>query len=212
VLELKVAVSFDPAASAPVDEFGVKVTVQRAIALTANEVALNTTPVGADAELMVTLLPGDPFPVSEVVCTVSVFAVIEPVPGFVSPSTDRVVAVLAATKQVWLGALLSVMVAVRVPPVVADAAQPLKLLPKFTVGVVGTVNPLVPNCTTTWLPAASAPPELVVKPTFHDAIAPEACDVPAKLTAVGADAEIATLAGEPGVMSVVVATEKFVPR
>jgi hypothetical protein len=96
-------------------------------------------------------------------------------------------AVLAGTEQ---DAPERVTVAV-VPEPVAVAVQLEKPLPSVTVGAPGTVKP-AGNTIVIVSPAASAPVELVVKPSVQFALVDGACVEPLKLTDVTAVAAAIT--------------------
>ena len=141
----------------------------------------------------------------------TVLPVALPLVGLVRPATRSVVAMLGATAHVP-PLLASVTVSTR-PVAPADPTEQfVNLFSSVTTGEAGTVKPplLALNVTTTWLPAASAPPLVGVKPTTHDASAPDDCGVPTKLSAVGVDDAIVTLRRRRWAnVSLEVATEKF---
>jgi hypothetical protein len=202
--EPNTVVILEPAVSAPL-ELEVKPMVHRAIALAACELPEKVTAV-TDVALPITTLAGDPSVGSVVVCTRKVVPVTVPLPGLVIPATRSVAAVLAARAHVPpLSA--SVMVTVRDDPVAVATEQFVKPVRSVTTGEAGTVKP-VPKVTDSWLPARRAPLALGVKPTCHEARAPELCGVPAKVTAVGCEPVMVTFAAAAASVSIEVASEK----
>jgi hypothetical protein len=127
----------------------------------------------------VTLDAGFAATVSPLVETLNVFAASVPAAGFVSPCAVSVAAVLFASAH---DAPASVTVTV-VPEPEPVAVQLAKPLPSAIVGVAGTVKPAL-NAIVIVLPAASAPLELVVKPTVQSERAPPVCGDPENETAV----------------------------
>ena len=99
----------------------------------------------------------------------------------------------------------SVPVIVTVVPTVAPVAEQVRNAAlSVIVGVAGTVNALS-KTTVIVLPAASAPPDVGVKPTAHEAVTLGVCGVPAKVTAVTAVVAIVTFTG-----STVLADENYI--
>src|SRR5262249_25121633 len=140
---------------------------------------VNVTLLTDVAAAIVTLEPGFAVTVSALVATLNVFAASVPAAGFVSPCTVSVAAVLFPTAH---EAPASVTVTV-VPEPEPVRVQVVKPLTTTIVGVAGTVKPAL-NAIVIVLAAASAPLELVVKPTVQSERAPPVCGEPANETPV----------------------------
>jgi len=117
--------------------------------------------------------------VSPLVAMLNVLAGSAPAAGFVNPCTVSVAAAPFATAH---DAPDSVTLTV-VPEPEPVAVQLVKPLPSTIVGVAGTVKPAL-NVIVTVLPAASAPLELVVKPTVQSERALPVCGEPENETPV----------------------------
>jgi hypothetical protein len=176
--ELKTTVIVSPARSAPV-ALDLKLTVHVERAPPVCGEPLNVTALTDVAAAIVTLDAGFAATVSPLVETLNVFAASVPAAGFVSPCAVSVAAVLFASAH---DAPASVTVTV-VPEPEPVAVQLAKPLPSTIVGVAGTVKPAL-NAIVIVLPAASAPLELVVKPTVQSERAPPVCGDPENETAV----------------------------
>jgi len=131
------------------------------------------------AAAIVTLDAGFAVMVSPLVVTLNVLAASAPAAGFVNPCTVSVAAVLFARAHV-APASVTVTVVPEPEPVAVQLAKPL---PSTTAGVAGTVKPAL-NASVIVLPAASAPLELVVKPTVQSERALPVCGEPENETPV----------------------------
>jgi hypothetical protein len=176
--ELKATVIVSPPRSAPV-ALDLKLTVHVERAAPVCGEPLKVTALTDVAAAIVTLDAGFAVTVSPLVDTLNVFAASVPAAGFVTPCTVRVAAALFARAH---DAPTRVTVTV-VPEPEPVAVQLVKPLPSTIVGVAGTVNPAL-NPIVIVLPPASAPLELVVKPTVQSERAPPVCGEPANETAV----------------------------
>jgi hypothetical protein len=175
---LKTAVIVSPLRSAPV-ALDLKLTVHVARAAPVCGAPLNETALADVAAAIVTLDAGFAVTVSPLVATLNVFAASVPAAGFVNPCTVSVAAVLFASAH---DAPASVTVTV-VPEPAPVAVQFENPLPSTIVGVAGTAKPAL-KPTVIAPPAASAPLELVVKPTVQSERAPPVCGEPEKETPV----------------------------
>jgi hypothetical protein len=175
---LKTTVMVSPARSAP-DALDLKPTVQVERAPPVCGAPANVTRLTAVAGAIVTVDPGLAATVSALVATENVLAASVAAAGFVSPLTVNVAAVLFASAQ-EAPARVTVTVVPDPEPV---AVQLEKAAPSVIVGVAGTVNPAL-NAIVIVLPPASAPLELVVKPTVQSERAPPVCGEPEKETPV----------------------------
>lgn len=140
---------------------------------------LNVTALTDVAGAIVMLDAGFAATVSPAVATLNVAAARVPAAGLVSPCTVSDAAVLLATAH---DAPTSVTVTVVAEPEPV-AEQLVKPLPSTIVGVAGTAKPAL-RAIVIVLPAASAPLELVVKPTVQSERAPPACGEPENETPV----------------------------
>jgi len=192
--ELKTTVIVSPPRSAPVAlDLKLTVHVERATPVCGeplNEIALTDV-----AAAIVTLDAGFAPTVSPLVATLNVFAASAPAAGLVRPCTVSVAPVLFASAH---EAPTSVTVTV-VPDPAPVAVQLEKPLPSTIAGVAGTVKPalkpivIVP-------PAASAPLELVVKPTVQSERAPPVCGAPENETP---ETGLAITMADPGLTAAV---------
>lgn len=176
--ELKRTVMVSPPRSAPV-ALDLKLTVHVERAPPVCGAPLNETALTDVAAAIVTADAGFAVTVSPLVATLNVFAASTPAAGFVKPCTVSVAAVLFASAH---DAPASVTVTV-VPEPAPFAVQLVKPLPSTIVGVAGTVKPAL-KAIVIVPPAASAPLELVVKPTVQSERAPPVCGAPESETAV----------------------------
>jgi hypothetical protein len=175
---LKTAVIVSPARSAPV-ALDLKLTVHVERAPPVCGAPLNETAVTDVAAAIVTPDAGFAVTVSPLVATLNVPAASVPAAGFVRPFTVSVAAVLFASAH---DAPARVTVTV-VPEPAPVAVQLEKPPPRTIVGVAGTVKPEL-KPTVIVAPAASAPLELVVRPTVQSERAPPVCGEPEKETPV----------------------------
>jgi hypothetical protein len=199
---LRTAVIVSPFRSAPV-ELAVNPTVQAVTELAVVRAPVKVTALGGVAAAIVTVEPGLTAAESALVLTLKVFAAYVATVGFVSPTTVKEAAALAATAQV---PALSASVTVTVwAAAVAVAEQLVNPAPRTMVGVAGTVKPGLRTAVIV-SPAASEPPEPAVKPSVQVERALAVCGEPAKERAEGAVAAAITIAA-PGLTALVLSAE-----